>query len=114
MHALADNTTVQSDSPAVEFDRDGYLIDQYDWNKTLAHELARQEGIAALSSKHWLVIDYVRDYYRRLNAMPPPRRVCRQLGVEGHDIKALFGSCLAVWRISGLPNPGDEVRAHLH
>ncbi len=114
MHAPANNPTVNADSSAIQFDRDGYLIDQYNWNKTLASQLAGDEGITLLTEEHWQVIHYIRDYFNRFNAIPPPRRVCRQLGIEGHDIKAMFGSCLAVWRIAGLPNPGDEAKAHMH
>jgi len=115
MHALlTDTPTQKSNVSNAQFDLDGYLIDKHDWNKTLASKLAKSEGIPLLTNKHWQVIQYVRDYFNRFNAMPPPRRVCRQLDIEGHDIKAMFGSCLAVWRIAGLPNPGDEARAHMY
>lgn len=114
MPTLAINSTEKIDYSAVQFDSDGYLADKYDWNETLTIRLAGDEGISQLTEEHWQVIHYIRDYFDRLNAMPPPRRVCRQLGIEGHNIKAMFGSCLAVWRIAGLPNPGDEARAHIH
>jgi len=114
MHALVNNSTENTYSHPDKYDSDGYLIDKYEWNKTLASQLATKEGIKQLTEQHWQVIHYIREYFNRLNAMPPPRRVCRQLGIEGHDIKAMFGSCLTVWRIAGLPNPGDETRAHMH
>jgi len=115
MHSILTTiSTEETDASSLQFDLDGYLINKYDWNETLARKLAKNEGIAHLGNEHWQVIHYIRDYFDRLNAMPPPRRVCRQLGIEGHDIKAMFGSCLAVWRIAGLPNPGDEARAHIH
>jgi len=114
MQTLAINRTEKISHSAIQLDSDGYLIDKYNWDKTLASQFAKNEGISQLTKEHWQVIHYIRDYYNRLNAMPPPRRVCRQLGIEGHDIKAMFGSCLAVWRIAGLPNPGDEARAHMH
>jgi len=119
MRATANNLSEKTDTPIIESDKpkidgDGYLIDRYEWNKILASQLAGAEGITLLTESHWQVILYIRDYFNRLNAMPPPRRVCRQLGIEGHNIKVMFGSCLTVWRIAGLPNPGDEVKAHIH
>jgi len=109
MHALVNNPNEITDSSAIQFDSEGYLLDKYEWNKTLANQLAVNEGIKQLTEQHWQVIHYIRDYFNRLNAMPPPRRVCRQLGIKG-----MFGSCLAVWRIAGPPNPGDEAKAHIH
>lgn len=114
MHAIANQPSENTDFSTTLFDSDGYLLDRYEWNEHLTTKLANDEGITQLTDEHWLVIHYIRDYFNRLNAMPPPRRVCRQLGIEGHDIKAMFGSCLAAWRIAGLPNPGDEARAHMH
>jgi len=113
MHVLTDNPTVKINAIAIQFDSDGYLTNKDDWSEAVASQLASNEGISQLTAEHWQVIHYIRDYFERLNFMPSPRRVCRQLGIEGHDIKARFGSCLAVWRISGLPNPGDEARAYL-
>lgn len=114
MHALVNNPNYKTNFSDIQFDDEGYLISRYDWSETLASVLAEKEGITHLTEKHWQVINYIRDYFSRLNAMPPPRIVCRHLGFEGHDIKNMFGSCLAVWRIAGLPNPGDEVKAHMH
>jgi len=114
MHALENSITEKANYSTIQFDSDGYLIDKYEWSKALARQIADDEGIKQLREEHWQVIYYIRDYFNRLNAMPPPRRVCRQLSAEGHNIKIMFGTCLAVWRIAGLPNPGDEVRAHMH
>lgn len=114
MHTLINRQNENTGTSAIRFDSDGYLLDRYDWSKTLADKLAGNEGIKQLTEEHWQVIQYIRNYFNRLNTMPPPRRICRQLGIQGHDIKAMFGSCLTVWRIAGLPNPGDEARAHMH
>jgi len=113
MHAI---TNLQPDIPeplAVPFDGQGYLVDPNHWSEALTLQLARDAGLPPLTEAHWQVIHYLRDYYHRLGAMPPARRVCRQLGIAGHDIKAMFGNCLRVWRIAGLPNPGEEAKAYI-
>lgn len=114
MNTQENHSICKIDIFASRFDNDGYLLDANSWNKSLAERLARDAGITCLSEEHWQVMNYIRDYFHRLNAMPPPRRVCRQLGIEGHNINNLFGGCLTAWRIAGLPNPGDEAKAHLH
>lgn len=114
MQTTANKQDDLTSSPVIQFDSDGYLIDQHRWSKTIACMLANNEGITQLTENHWQLIYYIRDYFNRLNAMPLPRRICRQIGIEGHNINSLFGSCLAAWRIAGLPNPGDEARAHSH
>jgi len=96
------------------FDSEGYLKDKYNWSESLASQIADKNGISQLTDKHLRVIAFIRDYHNRFSVMPPPRRVCRQLGIEGHDVKMLFGSCLTAWRIAGLPSPNDEIKAHIH
>ena len=39
---------------------DGYLSDLSQWNKEIAIELAKQEGIE-LTDKHWEVINYIQE-----------------------------------------------------
>ena len=43
-------------------DVEGYLVNPEEWDKTIAHELAREEGIE-LDDSYWLVLDFMRLYY---------------------------------------------------
>jgi len=45
--------------------------------------------------------------------LPSLRRVCRATGLSRDEVHDLFGGCLPVWRIAGLPNPGEEAKAYL-
>ena len=97
----------------VEFDEYGLLKDPAVWTRELAQSLARQEGVGELTERHWAFLEALRDYYARFRVAPPTARVCRELGMRhgcGHD---LFPSCLAAWRIAGLPDPGEEAKAYL-
>ena len=47
---------------------DGYLSDLSQWNKEIAIELAKQEGIE-LTDKHWEVIDYIQEKYKNDEAL---------------------------------------------
>lgn len=95
------------------FDEDGFLLDPATWNRQLAETLADQEGVSPLGAAHWRVIDFVRGHYDRLQAIPPIRSICRSSELSAEEAKSLFGGCLQVWRIAGLPNPGEEAKAYM-
>ena len=98
---------------AVAFDEDGYLLDHHFWSQELGWVIAEEEGLGDLTERHWRVIDHVRDRFFSLGAVPNLRRVCRGTSLSKGEVYLLFGSCLRIWRIAGLPNPGEEARAYL-
>jgi tRNA 2-thiouridine synthesizing protein E len=95
------------------FDDDGFLVDQGLWNAEVARAIAEDAGVPALSDKHWRVIDHVRERFFALGSLPNLRRVCRATSLSQVEIYGLFGGCLTIWRIAGLPNPGEEARTYL-
>lgn len=108
------NTKSQSDfNPATVYDEDGFIVDPQQWTETLSIILARDEGITQLTPAHWKLIHFIRDYYLSLGGIPPMRLVCRRLGMEREVVKSLFDGCLKLWRIAGLPNPGEEAKAYM-
>ncbi len=96
------------------FDDRGYLVDSRQWDRELAQTLAREAGIDRLSPAHWRVIEHVRSKYFTLGCLPVMRLVCRAAGVEPGDAQGLFSGCASLWRIAGLPNPGEEALAYMH
>ena len=98
---------------AVVFDEDGYLTDQRVWTMELASRLAEEMSLPPLTEAHWQTIHFVRDNYGVVGGLPLMRHVCRSLGMRPHAIKGLFGGCRSLWRISGLPNPGEEARSYM-
>ena len=98
----------------LQFDEDGFLIDHQRWTEDTARIIAAMDGIGPLGNSHWAVIYYIRDRFLRLGAIPPMRRVCRASALGRHDVKKLFGSCRQVWRVAGLPNPGEEVKSYMN
>lgn len=96
------------------FDEDGFLAESGCWTSELADHLARQAGIGALTDKHWDVIRIVRERYFSIGALPVMRLVCRAAGLDPSQAHELFSSCRSLWRIAGLPNPGEEARAYMN
>ena len=112
MHTFIEQIPQQPQSKAILLDADGFLANPDLWSHEIAAQLAYQESINELTDKHWRVIEFVRGRYQHLGAPPLIRRICRQLELSRYEAHQLFGGCLQLWRIAGLPNPGDEARAH--
>jgi tRNA 2-thiouridine synthesizing protein E len=104
----------RADTADVAFDADGFLLEPRLWSRTLAQQLASQTGVGRLGAMHWTVIDLVRSRFFALGALPVMRLVCRAAGLDPRQGQALFSSCATLWRIAGLPNPGDEALAYMH
>ena len=95
------------------FDEDGFLLDAATWSEELARGLALAEGVVSLSAEHWRVIHFIRNKYLRLGGLTSLRRLCRGTDLSRAEIKELFGDCLAMLRIAGVPNPGEEAKTYL-
>lgn len=103
----------QGENCAYLFDEDGFLIDPTLWSEQLGRDIAEAEGVGVLTDAHWTVIKHVRDKFFGLGALPNIRQVCRATSLSRTQIHLLFGGCLAIWRIAGLPDPGEEAKAYL-
>ena len=93
-------------------DENGYLIDPYEWSREYTEQRAAEQQLQ-LDARHWKLIEIIRDKYLRLGALPPMRVVCKAAGFNKFELKRQFGDCLNLWKLAGLPNPGDEARAYM-
>ncbi len=98
---------------SVVFDEDGFILDANQWTEALAEELAVAADIDSLGPRHWDTIHFIRGKFLSNGALPLMRHVCRQLGMRPHAIKGMFGGCHHLWRIAGLPNPGEEAKSYM-
>jgi tRNA 2-thiouridine synthesizing protein E len=96
-------------------DSDGFLQNLDDWNRSVAQQLARAEGIV-LSPAHWEVILLTRQFYQHYKLSPAMRPLVKymklQLGADkGNSIylMSLFPDSPAkrISKIAGLPKPDN-------
>ncbi|WP_447044223.1 TusE/DsrC/DsvC family sulfur relay protein [Vreelandella sp. H-I2] len=96
-----------------ELDPEGYLVNQAEWNETIAQLMAEEEGLT-LTQAHWEIIDVVRAFYQRYEMAPAMRPLVKAtknaLGEEkGRSIylMQLFPGSPAkrIARLAGLPKP---------
>jgi protease I len=106
---------LERSTPDVQVDEEGFLVNPDDWDEDLARWLARREGIEELSEPRWKVIRALRELYLQEAGVPDFRRVCEAAQQDDvYCMERLFdNNGSKAWRIAGLPNPGEEIKAYL-
>lgn len=94
-------------------DPQGYLKNLQDWNEEVAVAIAASENIT-LTTEHWELIHFLRDYYQQYHTTPPIRllvkAISQRLGPEKGNslyLQSLFpgGAAKQMSKIAGLPKP---------
>lgn len=92
---------------AVDLNDEGFFTDPNQWTKEIAVELARNEGIEALTDKHWTVIEFMRKEYFEKGTGATVRMLGKTSGVSVKELYELFpkGPAKVSARIAGIPKP---------
>ena len=94
---------------AVEINDEGYMVDPSQWNKEIAAEMAKEEGIE-LSEKHYEVLEFLRNANAKGDML-----TIRRVGKSGiTDIKGLYqlfpgGPLKFSSKFAGIPKPASCV-----
>lgn len=91
----------------VQLNEEGFMTNPQEWDKDIAREIAKEEGIADLTLAHWKVIDFCRQDGLSSGKAPTLRRITTAAGVSTKDMFSLFpkGPAKKVAKISGLGKP---------
>ncbi len=86
---------------------DGFFADPEQWTEEMAPELARAEGIDALTEDHWRVVKFMRREYEEKGAGPTVRVLGKTSGVPIKQLYLLFpkGPAKVAAKIAGIPKP---------
>jgi tRNA 2-thiouridine synthesizing protein E len=93
----------------VEVNDEGYMTDASQWNREIAAEMAKEEGIE-LTDKHYEVLDFLRSAHEKGETL-----TIRRVGKSGiTDIKGLYqlfpgGPLKHSSRFAGIPKPASCV-----
>ena len=100
-------------SIGLELNSKGYLVNFDAWNEDFAVELAKEHGLD-LTDRHWIVINFLRDYQSEYGIAPDHREVIKKLGKQisptspctRQHLESLFGQggCELACKMAGLPN----------
>ena len=91
----------------LDIDEDGFIQDPTLWDKGVAADLAKTEGVDDLTDDHWKVVNYLREYYLEFNMAPMIRKLCKSTGFKLKEIYNLFpsGPAKGACKVAGLPKP---------
>ena len=91
----------------VQVNDEGFMTNPSEWDKDIAVELAKEEGIATLSDAHWKVIDFCRVEGAKSGKAPTIRQITTGTGLTTKELFTLYpkGPAKKVARISGLGKP---------
>lgn len=91
----------------IPLDEDGFLEDSDLWNEEVAKALALTEDVEELTEEHWLLINYLRDYYQKFGVAPMIRKLCKETGFNLNKIYELFpgGPAKGACKVAGLMKP---------
>jgi tRNA 2-thiouridine synthesizing protein E len=86
---------------------EGFFADPGQWREEMAPLIARQEGIAELSERHWQVIKFMRNEYEAKGTGPTVRVLGKTSGVSVKELYQLFpkGPAKEAAKIAGIPKP---------
>jgi len=85
---------------------EGYLTDVSQWNKDIAIEIAKNEGIEELTDRHWEVLEWLQEQVK--NDVALSIRGIKKSGVLNiKEFYALFpgGPLKVSTKIAGVPKP---------
>lgn len=100
-------------STGQEFNSKGYLVNFDAWDTDFARNLASDHGLG-LTDCHWLIINFLREYYSEYGIAPEPGIIVKTLSEKitpdapctRKHLEGLFaeGGCELACKIAGLPN----------
>lgn len=91
----------------VQVNEEGFMTNPTEWDKDIAVELAKEEGIAELTAAHWKVIEFCREAGSGSGKAPTLRQITSGAGLSTKELFGLFpkGPAKKVAKISGLGKP---------
>ena len=77
------------------------------WTEEMAPEIAKAEGIAQLTDRHWQVIKFMRHEYEEKGTGPTVRVLGKTSGVSIKELYQLFpkGPAKIAAKVAGIPKP---------
>ena len=86
---------------------EGFFLDPSQWSEEMVPALVAQEGITALTDRHWQVIRFMRSEYLEKGTGPTVRVLGKASGVPIKELYELFpkGPAKVAARIAGIPKP---------
>ncbi|MGC8490234.1 MAG: TusE/DsrC/DsvC family sulfur relay protein [Syntrophobacteraceae bacterium] len=90
----------------IRVDEEGYLENFEEWDETVACGLADKEGVGQtcpLGEKQMEILSFIRQYYKKFNAVPVVRAVCVNVHQPRKCEYIEFPDPVIACKIAGIP-----------
>lgn len=100
-------TSTTPTGASVDTDAEGFFLNPRQWRPEMADAIARDNGVGALTERHWQVITFMRDTYLETGTAPTIRTLGKASGVAIKELYELFpkGPAKLAAKIGGIPKP---------
>lgn len=98
--------TIEYEGMTINLDEEGYLANFDGWNEKVACALADREGISKqcpLTEERMEILRFIRNYYKKYNALPIVRAVCKNVHQPKDCETEQFLEPLMAAKIAGIP-----------
>ncbi|RJP70000.1 MAG: TusE/DsrC/DsvC family sulfur relay protein [Candidatus Abyssobacteria bacterium SURF_17] len=68
----------------------GFLLNPDDWDEDYAIHRAYEMGLADLTERHWKIIYFLRESFKKNGVVPTVYETCEQNGIEIENLEELF------------------------
>ena len=91
----------------LEFDAEGFMANHAQWDAEIAKVIAAEEGIPALTDRHFLVLNFMRKEFQEKGTGPSIRKLTKESGVPTKELYELFpgGPAKKSAKIAGIKKP---------
>lgn len=91
LRSLPDEVTVGNAAKVYDVDVRGFLINFKSWDEQYAvHKAQELKMPQGLTDRHWQIIRYLRDYYRKTESVPTVYETCDACKIEIEEMEELF------------------------
>jgi TusE/DsrC/DsvC family sulfur relay protein len=97
----------QFGTATVDVDAEGFMADFAQWTREVAAAIAKEEGIAELTSTHWKVIEFMHKEFKENGQVPSIRKLNKSGVIGTKELYGLFpgGPAKKAAKIAGMKKP---------
>jgi len=89
---------------SLEVNENGFLVHTDEWSVAIAEYIAKGDGLE-MTSFHWEVVNFLREYYRLYQIAPMVKVITREIGKKFGVKKAIPNICLSSFQAAPRSRP---------
>jgi len=88
----------------IHVDQEGFLLENEQWDESIAKAIAEKEGVS-LSDTKMAIVRFMRKHYQKFSSFPILSSICKKVHQKRECVYEEFQNPMTAWKIAGLPKP---------